>query len=110
MTYREHRDFFDEKKTVKFQSESGVHPAVRGQHCDYKPWLWLHHPFQHHSVQALLSTQLTPEVNTRGVCEQPKLILTNPFLEMQLSLREECAGASGKGLSMSQRTLTGTYN
>lgn len=30
MTYGEHRDFFEEKKTVKFQCESGVHSAVSG--------------------------------------------------------------------------------
>lgn len=95
MTYGEHRDF-DEKKTVKFRCESGVHPAVSGQHGDYETQLWSHSSFSMHSTQVLLSTQLAPgRVNTRGVCEQPTLILINSFLEKHLSLRQECAETLG---------------
>lgn len=82
----EHRDFFEEKKTVKFRCESGVHPAVSAQHGDYETQLWSHPSFSMHSTQVLLSTQLAPgRVNSRGVCEQPMLILINSFLDKHLS-------------------------
>lgn len=54
MTYREHRDFF----------ESGVHPAVGGQHRDYKTQLRPYHPFPiplHFSPHSLFQGRGTPE-------------------------------------------------